>query len=395
MQIKPVKIFSTDIKDILSLCNDNSFFISSWDKSETILNFNTSVLLDGINDFSHINSYIMSKDMKEVKNHIINNFIDNGIGITDEKFTITSNGTSAAFISLLQLFKRGVTNFLFIGPIYFTYYQMLNIFNKKQFYWNLDLFSSEINFNLSCFEKEIERNHIEALVLTLPFFGSGVSLKTNDVKKIIDLCDKKGIYLLIDYVYGNMDWDNRCYLHNYKLVDMVTKSKNCIMYESLSKRIFLNGIKSAVIYSNCKFINEINYDSEVCIGSISYVQESLLNTIYEPLNLSITTKSIRQTLEYASNNYQLIRTMLINTDILLSNTSSGYFCLIAIPKHRFHVKEDKEIVLDIYKQCQIVTIPHSRYNYMKNGYYCFRINLVLDTEKLIESIRKILNFYFY
>lgn len=394
MCIKPVQEYSTDIKDILALCKADSFFISSWDKSEHVLNFDKSILSDSINDYSHINSYILSKDMGELKNIITKNFLCNDIQLNDKYFTIVSNGTSAAFISLVQLFKCEVINFLFIGPIYFTYYQILNIFKKNKFYLGIDLFSKNINIDLSNIEKEIENNNIEALVVTLPFFGSGISLELESIKKLIDLCDRKDVYLLIDYIYGNMKWNSQDYLHNYKLIDIVTKSKKCIMYESISKRIFLNGIKSSIIYSNDEIISKINQDSEICLGSLSYIQESLLNTIYNPINLSITTKSIKETLEYACNNYQLIRTMLMGTEILLSNANDGYFCLIAIPKYCFNNKEDKNIVSEIYEQCKIVTIPHSRYNYTKSGYYCFRINLVLETEKLLANIKKILNFYF-
>lgn len=392
--IKRVEEYSTDIKDILGLCQADSFFISSWDKSEHILNFDNSILSKIIEDFSHINKYIMSKDMGDIKSSIISNFLQNGTEIDNQHFTIVPNGTSAAFITLIQLFKLKVMNFLFVGPIYFTYYQTLDIFNRKQFYLEIDLFSKNIKIDLSCIEKEIEINNIEALILTLPFFGSGVSLEIENIKELITLCDRKGVYLIIDYVYGNMKWNNQEYLHNYELVDCVTKSKYCTMYESISKRIFLNGIKNSIIYSNDEIINKINHDSEICLGSLTYVQESLLKTIYNPLNLSIVDRSIKDSLEYASNNYKLIRTMLMGTDILLSNTNYGYFCLIGIPKYCFKNEKDIDIAFEIYKRCKVVTIPHSRYNYTKDGYYCFRINLVLETDKLLSSIKKMLNFYF-
>lgn len=390
MLIKLVNNYSTNIKDILMLANNkNACFISSWDKSERILNIDAALIEESIHKQEHKNTYIMSKDMNTLKAEIALYLNKQGLDTTKDSMTIVSNGTSAAFISLLQIFKRNATNFLCIGPIYFTYLHLMSIFKKKLYHYNIDLFN-KIDIDFETLKDELIDNDIHCIILIQPFFGSGIELIDDIFKKLISFCEKRKIYLLIDYVYGNMNWDSTSHIHNSQLIQLVVSSQYCILYESISKRIFLNGIKNALIFGPSRLISDINNDSEICLGSISYVQESLLHTIYSSSNLKNVNHFITDILSYASNNYDLLHTLILGTDIKLCKSTSGYFTLMAIPKSYFESKDDRDIVKELYQKTGVVTIPHSRYYYNLSKHYCFRINLVIETNELITSIEAIL-----
>lgn len=390
MHIELVKNYTTDITEIVELANnEDACFISSWDKSDQILNIDEKLIDQSIHQQKHKNTYIMSKNMETLKKKITSYLNEQGLLISKHNMTIVSNGTSAAFISLLQTFKNNVENFLCIGPIYFTYMHLLNIFKKKLYYYHINLFQ-EISINFAILKKELIDYNIHCIILIQPFFGSGINLRESELKEFILLCEEQKIYLLIDYVYGNMEWNSAYHIHNLKLIPLIVSSKYCFLYESISKRIFLNGMKNAVIYCSTQCINDINIDSEICMGSISYIQESLLDTIYSPRNLENVNCFIKDILAYASNNYNLLCTLTLNTDIKLCKSTSGYFTLMEIPKSYFESKLDSDIVKEIYKKTGVVTIPHSRYYYNSTNYYCFRVNLAIETNKLLSAVQTIL-----
>lgn len=390
MQIKLVDEFSTDIEDILTLANKkNSFFISNWDKDEHILNIDAEIIESSVQQQEHKNTYIMSKDMHTLKKEIVAYLRKINSTVSEDQLTIVSNGTCAAFISLLQLFKRNLSNYLFIGPIYFTYMQLLKIFCKKAFYYNVDLFK-KIEIDIDSLGEEVVLNNIHCIVLIQPFFGSGIELSPSTIKELLLFCEKQKIFLILDYVYGNMKWGVLSHIHNPELIELILSSEYSIIFESISKRIFLNGMKNAVIFGSRQFIANINIDSEICLGSISFVQESLLQNLYSPSNLSNIDAFISDAITYASNNYSLLYTMFLDTDIMLCNSNNGYFTLIAIPKRYFNAKEDRYIVKEIYHKTGIVTIPHSRYYYNLSGYFCFRVNLTLQTSDLMSAAKKLL-----
>lgn len=391
MRIKLVENYSTDIQDILKLSNSkNACFISNWDKEESILNINPDLIDKSILNKEHINTYIMSKGLDKLKETIVDYLSDQNFKISKDYITIVSNGTSAAYISILQLFKCNAQNFLCIGPIYFTYMHLFDIFHKKLYYYNINLFNN-INIDFNELKSELKYNNIDSIILIQPFFSSGINLEKSILENLIQMCEELHIYLLIDYVYGNMSWNEPTHIHNKKLIKLVTNSNYCILFESISKRIFLNGIKNSIIFSSSKFINNINIDSEICLGSISYIQESLLNTIYSSNNIQYINNHITNSLNYVSNNYKLLQTLLLNTDVSLCNSTCGYFTLMAIPKKYFKHDADKYIMNELYKKTNVVTIPHSRYYYNSSDYYCFRINLATDTHTLLEAVEKILH----
>lgn len=391
MLIKHVNSYSTDIQDILELAsNKDAHFISSWDKNDHILNIDSNLVEQSILQQEHTNTYIMSKDMGILKEEIALYLSEQGIETSKEYITVVSNGTSAAFISLLQTFKRGAINFLCIGPIYFTYTHLLNTFKKNLYHYEINLFK-EIEFDFVTLKKEVQNNDIHSIILIQPFFGSGINLKDSVLEKFITFCEEQEIYLLIDYVYGNMDWNSSSHIHNPQLIQLVTNSRFCLLFESISKRIFLNGMKNALIFSSPKFISDINTDSEICLGSISYIQESLLHTIYSPGNIKNVNYFITNSLDYASNNYDLLCTLVLGTDTKLCKSTCGYFTLLGIPKKYFNSSTDRDIVNEIYKKTGVVTIPHSRYYYNSSEYYCFRINLATETHTLLSAVEKILH----
>lgn len=372
------------------MLNEDVIFISGWDKSSHILNLENEIIEECLKHREHQNTYIMSKEMKETKKQIVREFYLNNHSLEINRFTIVSNGISAAFISLLQMFKKGFKNILFIGPIYFTYYHLVEMFQGELFYWNINPFC-DLVIDFDVLKEELIDNNIDCIIITLPLFGTGISLNYNTLNQLLSICNYTKKYLIIDYVYGGMEWDHSNNLHNYSLIEMVLKSKYCILYESISKKIFLNGIKSAIIYSNPKIIKHINIDSEICQGGISFAQESLLNTIYECQYKSKVINTLQDAIIHAQNNYNLINTLLIDTDFLICKSNSGYFTLIAIPLKYFKDKDDKSIAKEICQRYNILTIPHSRYYFNMPGFYCFRVNLALETDLLILGIKKLLD----
>lgn len=394
IKITNVKEYNTNINDILNLVNEDTVFISSWDKSDNILNMDANILEKSISDLKHINTYIMSKDMLKTKEQIADILCKKIPQIGIDNVTIVSNGTCASFISILQLIKNKVKSCLIVGPIYFTYFNLLKTFDFDIFNLSFDLFAP-ISIDFLKIEDELMLYNIDCVILIQPFFGSGINLSNSNLKELLELTERLKVYTIIDYVYGNMNWNSDDYFIEDFLIEKVINSQYCILYESISKRIFLNGLKSAIIYGNPSIIKQINCDSEVFLGGISYVQESLLNHIYNKDTVEVLNQTISNILLYAQNNYLLLKTLLLQSDFILSSTESGYFSLIGIPFKYFRSLISVNITKEIHDKYKILVIPHTRYYYETEDYFCFRVNLAMETSKLIPAISSLLDISSY
>lgn len=387
--IQKIDDYNTSINDILVRCNKHSDFVSSWDKSDDILNFDENIIIKTINEREKQNAYIMSKDMEECKK-LISDYISLK-SISCRNITIVSNGTIAGFLVFMQLFNLNIKKVLVLGPVYFTYKNICKSLGIELYNIHINLFEKiELKHILKA-KKEIRKLGIGCILLINPFFGTGISLDLSQIKSISYLCDDLNIFFVIDNIYGNMEWKISNELINRSLLEICISREKNILYDSIPKRVFLNGIKSACIYGAKQVIDSINYDSENFVGGLTYIQQNLLFNILN--NEIIVQRFINNTLIYAQDNYNLICTLLTGSRFKISATSCGYFALIGIPYDAFPNTNDKDIAEIIYKKCNVIVIPHSRYFYNDCNHFSFRINLVLEKDILLKSMIKLLEFY--
>lgn len=394
MELRQITEYSTDIVDLFMQKYDNTIFLSSWDKDDGILNFNEETVKEATSNTRHKNNYIMSKGMHILKKSLCEYINQDSRIISLENITVATTGSAACFLSFLQIIRKKLKNMLFIGPIYFTYYQMTKIFDFHVYNVPIDPFMQS-DFSVDELVHTIKNMNIGGILITNPLFSYGHAITYSQILKLQDYCAEHDILFIIDNVYGNMEWDNPIRLFNNDLIELAAKNNNVIVFDSLSKRIFLNGIKSAFLYGNAEIIRQIDIDTEICIGGLSYVQESLLETIFLRRQTDIVIQHIKETISYAQNCYNQVKTAILGSDFIISDVTCGYFAVLGIPKKHFVSSGDMDKAREILDKTHIITIPLSRYNYSNPNYYCFRLNLIIRKTDLMHGIRRLLDICSY
>jgi aspartate/methionine/tyrosine aminotransferase len=387
----------TDIGDIEKYTNPETFFISGWDKDPATMNFFTSIIPDAVNCYKNKqNSYYFMSGNEELKEHFLDKIINpHHINISTNNISIAPNGTSGIFLCILlikNVFK--VSNVLLISPTYFTNINVIRMLDMKLYHYQIDIVGNEI-INFNELKKKVSDNNIELIIITDPIFGAGISISKQDYVNILNLAKDFGIWVIIDYIYGGMEWDQPTTIINKYILKLIVDYPRIFIIESISKRLFLNGIKFAIIYSNSGLIDVIEETSESFIGSSSYVQHELFKRIYEPSNIPTIINHIEKNIEYIKLTYNSIRSALLGKNVFLSDCTSGYFALMGIPIQQLNNLSNNEATFAIIDKVNIFTIPHSRYLFECKDYYYFRINLSLDRALLIKNINKLLDAYFY
>jgi hypothetical protein len=102
-------------------------------------------------------------------------------------------------------------------------------------------------------------------------------------------------------------------------------------------------------------------------------------------------KIIRSNILIAQKNYELLSALLLGTAISLSECNSGYFCLARIP----HALTDKlcrreNVAEMLIASADVLSIPHDRYLYIDDEFYCFRVNLSIASNELMLAFQRVL-----
>lgn len=389
--------YETSIKELMIARNNYEktlkeapVFLSDWDSDfESIKMPN----LD-FNDLTSraIQKYYFWTDEENYKTNIIEYFKKTfSNDILPESFTIASNGTSSLMVTMSALKEKGVQKVLIFTPMYFSTLNLLDEMDFEVVEYNLSYENSfEIDFeNL---ERIIQTNNIEAIIINNPIFGTGIELKIDEIKNIASICNKYNMWFLMDYIYGGLLWDidnKHNYIFNYPVYEAVRLANKHIFIESISKRIFFNGIKIALIFSQPHFMRRILRLSIFMVGSMALQQVEITKKIYSEENQDQIIQKIHETAEESKRNFELIKSVLKDSPCILSESMSGYFSLVTIPKAE---KEDDLIFAqNILKREGVLTIPHSRYLLRTSASYSFRINLLINKNELITGMTKIKN----
>lgn len=377
-------IYTSSIDILLQSSNTNTIFLSNWSKENHSIDFPMDLSKQfSIDSLPSLSDYLFSDEFEKLKEGIIS---DNAklsiLGFDVSKMAILSNGTIAAFLCLYELSKRKIiNNSLLISPIYYTYINVLKDIGTTIYY--------EHGENIS--DKILKKyTNIDLVIINSPLYGCGESIGQNEFDELINFANEMGAYILVDNLYGGMYWDISNQIFDYRLLTQITKSQRFIFIDSLAKKMYLNGAKHCTVFSDSNLICSLEKDSVYISGSISASQYTFAKKLYSKDNRCYVEDCLKNIVSVAKRNYDLIVSLCMGTKCVIYPCNNGFFCLCGIPIAHFRNRSNSvAIALEILDSCNILTLPHERYLFIAENYYCFRINLLLKTEEYYESFYKL------
>ena len=378
--------------DSLLLKGSSSVFLSDWNAQDESHGIERTLISRALSEAESVaDKYFFIDEFQEVKAWLSNVFASTSSCITSaDNFAVSSNGTATIFLVLYLLNKQNKLKVLLLTPIYFSYIKLLNDMSASIEYMQV-IHDGKLECGMDKILDIIESSDINLIIINDPIFGAGISFGDNNYESLADICKERNVTLLIDYVYGGMEWNGTPAIINNHLASMPFNNEKVIFVESISKRIFLNGIKTSLVFAKPRLIKEFELASVYTIGTLTSPQVSMLKQIYAPENKESIMNTIRNNISVARSNYELLQALLLGTSLYVSDCNSGYFCLLYIPYTLFACENDPNSIAEyIVEKTNLLTIPHERYLYFCNSAYCCRINLSIPTNILMKSINKII-----
>ena len=375
--------FSTSIHELLECANDDTFFISDWNKENDILNFDINKI-NLLNKYhTQRNVYFFSDEFQSLKEKYAPLTLqgDKIKSVLPSHLSIVSNCTVAGYLSLYYINnQKKIMNALILAPTYFSHIKILQDIGANIYY--IDCYNNE-NIVDEVYEM-INHNTIDIVIATEPMFGTGVSISEEIFCMINEVCNEHKIYFLIDYAYGGMKWEDYIGSQESFFIGLA-KNKYTILIESVCKRIFLNGVKHGIIIANPQIIQKIEEISVYVSGCLSEQQILVYEQLYNVTTRKHITEIININNHHYSSNYALIKTLLADTTFVISACNSGYFCLIGILKNS--KTSNISIAKKILMCTNILTIPHDRYIFSSDTYYYFRVNLAVSQDRILSAMQ--------
>lgn len=170
---------------------------------------------------------------------------------TDIDNVIVGNGSTELISLFIQI--KHPKKALIVGPTYSEYEREVSLGGGSTLYYRLE---EENNFiiDIPSLDEELKPD-IDLLVICNPNNPTSSAITRNDMRKILDICKQKGIFVMVDETYVEFTED----VYKVSSVSLTNYYNNIIILRGISKFFAAPGLRLGyAICGNADLLKEIN-----------------------------------------------------------------------------------------------------------------------------------------
>ena len=232
----------------------------------------------------------------------------------------------------------------------------------------------------------INEQSIDALIITDPIYSAGIEISPLVYKNLAALCNRLGIWLICDHSLGGLHWHRSLSLIDFEKVEALLRTPKSIYLDSLTKRLFLNGVKHAVIVAPSSLIAMIHDLASRISGGFCTSQLSVLQALFSPENEADILSYMDRIRKKIRSQYRLVETALLGTNYAMYHSNTGHFSMVCHSHLRLCDVDSRNTVELFLNDHDIYVLPSEHFYYSKTSRFGFRINLVNDVSTFLPCV---------
>lgn len=292
----------------------------------------------------------------------------------NENILITPGGKQAIFYIISSLVDKGDEVIIFT-PAWVSYEDVARMAGGIPIFVEC---KKENNFDISFedFKSKITKK-TKAVIINSPNNPTGRIIKKEILKKIIDVCIKKDILLISDEIYDKIIFDKN---KHYSILSINPKLKNCVLVNGFSKTYAMTGWRVGYVLAEKRFIDamlKIQQNTVSCLSD--FIQRGALAAIEK------SNKFVKKSLGYYQQNKDILkRAFERGGNFKMIEPEGGLYAFIDVSSIN---RNSSKFCSTLLEKTGISAVPGIVFGKSGEGY--IRICLAVETEKIIEFVRKI------
>lgn len=297
----------------------------------------------------------------------------------DRDNVLITNGATEA-ISLIYLYLRKMTGAGFttlaFDPVYESYSNLPRIYGDRFIPFEAPAGGS---FDLEDLENTVKNEHVNLIILCSPGNPLGKIWSKEDILKLHGICSKYGTFLIFDYVYSDIYFNEAPYLP-YELIDERT-----FFVSAFSKMLSITGWRVGYLISskdNMQELVKIHDYTGLCAPSI------LQNAICGYLRKNdMGRKYLEELRKLVRRSFDIMHTALTGSGFKTPPIDGGYFIWTEIPPQ---FDSGFDFAIELYEKKKIGTVPGIHFS--RNGNKFIRISIARNSDEISEAAKRIREF---
>ncbi len=308
------------------------------------------------------NRYTPTAGLPELKEKIASKLKNkNNIETEADNIIVTSGVSGGIFLSFSSLLESG-DEVILPDPYFVLYKQMLDFLGVKTVFWDT---YPDFHLNGKKLEKLIT-SKTKAIILNSPNNPTGMVYSREELKKVAEIAQKRGLYIFSDEVYEQFDYEGKF----FSIGSIYDKT---ITLNGFAKSHLITGWRVGYVSAPKEIIEAMNKLQQYTFVCASSVAQQALNLAWE-VDLSDYVDEYRKNRDFVISN--------LNSAYEFCNTEGSYYFFLKNPR------EKKDFVSELIEH-KVLVVPGRVFS-QKKGYFRFSLAVDLKTlKKGIEILNKV------
>jgi aspartate aminotransferase len=282
----------------------------------------------------------------EMKKAIIRYTEENYNRLVSPDNIIVSNGAKQSCSILLQAIINPQDEVICIAPYWVSYPEMIKIA------YGTPVIVKPEDGTFHPTMKDIEQavsSYTKAIILNSPGNPSGVMYSKEFMAEIIQFCEKKGIYLIMDDIYHKLVFDGRKPISCYDFAKDQTENSKLIIINGISKLYAMTGFRIGWTIANKQIIAAmINIQGQTTSGPSALLQAAAVGALN---GVQSGVEALRLTLE--NNRNIMVQELKTIDGVKVTKPDGTFYCF---PDFNAYMNDSAKLMNFLLEKVAVVTV---------------------------------------
>jgi aspartate aminotransferase len=199
-------------------------------------------------------------------------------------------------------------------------------------------------------------SYTKAIIINSPNNPSGVMYPKDFIKEIVEFCEKKSIYLIMDDIYNRLTFDGKVAANCYEYAKTPLEQSKLVVINGVSKMYAMTGFRIGWAIANKQVIEAMaTIQSQQTSGPSAPAQWAAVGGLN---GVQSSIESLRLTLE---NNRNIMAERLKAFDgVRLTKPDGTFYCF---PDFSAYMKDSQKLSNFLLEKVRVVTVPGKEFGF--------------------------------
>lgn len=267
--------------------------------------------------------------------------------LVEPENVIASGGAKQAVMVCLQAILNPQEEVIFPSPYWVSYPEMVKLCGAIP----VPVKPEDGTFipRLQDIEERVT-SYTKAVIINSPNNPSGAVYPENFIADIVEFCEKRDIYLIMDDIYHRLTFDGLKILNPYDYTKKIDENSKLVIINGVSKQYAMTGYRIGWAVANKRLIEVMaNIQSHQTSGPSALLQMAAAGAIN---GVQSSVESLRQTLE--NNRNVMVQQLNAFEGVKIFKPQGTFYCFADFSVYG---KDSTKICFMLLDKVRVVTVP--------------------------------------